>query len=543
MAQYKMYLDTLQALSVTTDDYLYLWELQSGKIWFFGNIAEEYNLMNDGKPYYEVEEWEKIVYSRDIPTLAKEIEEIIGGERVIHNMNYRLKNKKGRLVWVNCRGTVQKDENGHAFAMIGRISDTVLLCKVDILTGMFNSVKMTADFKEMFSADSDGFLMFLGVDNLKNINIKRGRDEGNHILKSVAKVLENVMDNSHRIYRLDGDSFALCIPSATKEEVQMIYEKIQKETAAYCTISAGAVSFLNCSERDTGRLYQYAEEALDKAKKAGKNRLEFFSEEDYRRKIATIELEEELGRSVENGFSGFSLAYQSQIKSGSYQLFGAEVLLRYDSPVCGRVMPDQFIPLLERTGLICQVGNWVLKTALAQCREWRKKMPDFHISVNMSYVQLKHPNIKTQVIETLRQSGVPGDALTLEVTESMQLQEFRYFNEIFSEWRDEGIEVSVDDFGTGYSSLGYLKNLEIDEIKIDRCFVRGIQNSSYNYRLLSSILALASDTQIQVCCEGVEEKEELQVLEELKPHRLQGYLFSKPCEKEKFEEMYFATKK
>lgn len=444
---------------------------------------------------------------------------------------------------MNCRGTVQKDENGQPFAIIGRISDAVLRCKVDVVTGMFNSVKMTEDFKKMFSADSDGFLMFLGVDNLKNINIVSGREQGNSILRSVAGVLENVMDNSHRIYRLDGDSFGVCIPSATKEEVQTIYEKIQKETSAYCTLSAGAVSFLDCSERDIGRLYQYAEEALDKAKKAGKNRLSFFSEEDYQRKIAIIELEKELERSVENGCNGFSLVYQSQIKSGSYQLFGAEVLLRYDSPGSGRVMPDQFIPLLERTGLICQVGNWVLEKALAQCSKWRKSMPDFHISVNMSYVQLKHEDIKAQVIEILKQSGLPGSALTLEVTESMQLQDFRYFNEIFSEWRNAGIEVSVDDFGTGYSSLGYLKNLEIDEIKIDRCFVRGIQNSSYNYRLLSSILALVSETQIQVCCEGVEEKEELQALERLKPNLLQGYLFSKPCKREEFEKLYFDCKK
>lgn len=251
------------------------------------------------------------------------------------------------------------------------------------------------------------------------------------------------------------------------------------------------------------------------------------------------QLLKEMEQSSENDCSGFFLVYQPQIKVESYQLFGAEALLRYHSSVFGQVMPGDFIPLLEQTGLISTVGMWVLKKALAQCREWRVKMPDFHISVNISYVQLTQPDIRESVLNVLKESGLPGSALTLEVTESMQLQDFQYFNEIFSEWKQEGIEISVDDFGTGYSSLGYLKYLKIDEIKIDRCFVSGIQDSGYNYKLLKNILELTDSAHIRACCEGVEEKEELQVLEELKPELAQGYLFSKPCDSTLFERRYF----
>lgn len=278
---------------------------------------------------------------------------------------------------------------------------------------------------------------------------------------------------------------------------------------------------------------------MDKAKEAGKNQLVFFTVEDYQKEVSSIQLLEELKNSVKNGCTGFSLVYQPQVKTGSYQLFGAETLLRYDAPERGRVMPNEFMPLTEETGLIREVGLWVLKTALNQCREWREKMPDFHISVNVSYVQLTENNVKEKVLEVLEQSGLPGEALTLEVTESMRLQNFEYYNNIFSEWKNAGIEISVDDFGTGYSSLGYLKHLEVDEIKIDRCFVSGIQNSSYNYRLLFNMLELADDAQIRVCCEGVEDKEELQVLEELDPDLLQGYLFAKPCDAKQFERMHF----
>lgn len=537
--QVQMYLNTLRVLSESTDDYLYLWELQSNRVWFFGEITKKYQLLQDGEMYCTADKWLEIVYPRDIAALSEEFEKIMRGDIMTHNMEYRLKNKKGRLVWIDCRGTVQNDAQGRPFVMIGRISEAVLRYKFDLLTGIFNANKLQEDLKEINPSMKDGFLMILGVDNLKLINIQKGRKYGNETLKFIAKVLEEVIENSQRIYKLDGDNFAVWIYRANSAEVQSVYDEIKEMAAPKCTLSAGAVSFGNCSEQDMYSLRQYAEAALDRAKKEGKNRLEFFSEKDYQKKVEELQLAEELKQSVENECAGFSLVYQSQIKLSDQQLYGAEALLRYESPTRGRIMPNDLIPLLEKTGLIYPVGDWVLRTALKQCSEWRKKMPDFHISVNMSYVQMKQPNITDEVLTILEESGVPGEALTLELTESMQIQDFQYFNSIFLEWGNAGIEISVDDFGTGYSNLGYLKYLKVDEIKIDRCFVKDIQHSSYNYQLLSSILKFASDTRIHVCCEGVEEKEELQVLEELKPDLLQGYFFSKPCEKTDFEKRYF----
>ncbi len=179
----------------------------------------------------------------------------------------------------------------------------------------------------------------------------------------------------------------------------------------------------------------------------------------------------------------------------------------------------------------------MLETALAQCRTWRALCPEFRISVNISYVQLSQQCAAQQVLSALERSGLPGDALTLEVTESMQLQDYPRFNRVFYQWKKAGIEISVDDFGTGYSSLGYLKSLEINEIKIDRCFVSGIQHSAYNYRLLSNMVELARSSQIRVCCEGVENPEELAALESLHPDLLQGFLFSPPRPPADFEDL------
>ncbi len=192
------------------------------------------------------------------------------------------------------------------------------------------------------------------------------------------------------------------------------------------------------------------------------------------------------------------------------------------------VSPAACIPVLEQSSLIVPVGLWVIRTALQQCRAWRKVIPDFRVSVNMSYVQLRHPEIQADVLRMVKESGVPGSALTIEVTEGMELRNYPHLNTVFSAWKREGIEISVDDFGTGYSSLSWLKELAIDEIKIDRCFVRDIQHSAYNFRLLSNIIELADSAQVRVCCEGVESAEELAELERLHPDLYQGFFFARP---------------
>lgn len=191
--------------------------------------------------------------------------------------------------------------------------------------------------------------------------------------------------------------------------------------------------------------------------------------------------------------------------------------------------------------MIVQVGKWVLKEAIAQCAKWRRYNPEFRMSINLSYIQLQQPDLSQYIYDLLEQEGIPGEAIILELTESMQLQDYTKYNQLFYQWGKRGIQISMDDFGTGYSSLSYLKSLAIDEIKIDRCFVSRINMSAYNYRLLRNILELARSAQIRVVCEGVETPEELQTLAELAPEVLQGFYFSKPIEEELFENSIFWT--
>lgn len=528
-------MEVLRFLSESTDDYLFSWEFPEDRIYFAGPVWKRYTIMDPGQSTCSLQDWCSVVYEKDLPALQEEFELIRQGKKTEHNMEYRLVDREGNRVWISCRGRCQIDRESCPVRMIGRISDTALAGKVDMLTGAFNAGKLTEDIAGILQEGSPCFLLLLGVDNLRNINIRHGRDYGNYLLQLVADTLEKCLDTGLRIYRLNGDCFAVNLPAASRREVERFYECVRDALQDTCTVSGGAVAYHYHPNEDASSIYQYAEEALDKAKRMGKNTLAFFSQKDYEEKLCTIELQEEIRQSILDGFRGFSVCYQPQLRSRSYDLFGVEALLRFRSITRGEVSPAEFIPILEQTGMICQVGLWVLKTALDQCRQWREHIPGMHISVNISYVQLDQKNTAQKVLDVLEESGLPGEALTLEVTESMQLQDYSRFNKIFYRWKQAGIGISVDDFGTGYSSLSYLKRLEIDEIKIDRCFVSGIQHSAYNYRLLSNMVELAHSSQIRVCCEGVESQGELMVLEKLHPDLLQGFLFHRPYTKEQFE--------
>lgn len=344
--------------------------------------------------------------------------------------------------------------------------------------------------------------------------------------------------HSQNIWHVENNCFALYLDVDTEEKVREIYKQLQNELEAVCTVSAGVVPDRIDMFQDENNLYACAEMTFEKAKSSGACTITFFSQQDLENRIKTIQFLDEMQESVNNNCRGFYLCYQPQVKTGNYQVYGAEALLRYHSDVRGEVYPNEFIPLLEQSKLINQVGMWVLETALQQCKIWRQQIKSFRISVNFSAIQLREKDIAERVLKLLDKTGVPGSALTIEITESVQLQKNENFSDILTQLRSAGIEISIDDFGTGYASMGYLKSMNVNEIKIDRMFVKGIEEATYNYRLISNMIEFAKNNSIRICCEGVESMQELTVLEGLSPNLIQGYLFSKPCRKEDFEQAF-----
>ncbi|MBQ7901397.1 MAG: EAL domain-containing protein [Clostridia bacterium] len=533
----KNYLNVMENLSHSMDGYLYLSDLRNDKNWFFGNVGKNYTLHDNGRVTNTFAEILNNVYPDDREVLRSDLKKLISGEKSVHDMEYRWLNRLGHPVWVSCKGTVVKDEEGKPFIMIGRVSEEALRHLHNPLTGLFNKTKMMSDLKNDFVNAGGGYFMLMDIDDLAAINLSRGREYGDSVLKALANILENSQPVK-KVYHVDHNYFAMCLNLHTEQQVHELFEHIQSGLEDKCTVTAGVVPMDNNVFIDENNMYDSAKITLRKAKSRGNNMLAFFSAEEVAQRVEAIELLEEMHESVKNNFEGFYLVYQPQIRAGGYSLFAAEALLRYTSKKRGNIFPDEFIPLLEQSGLINQVGLWVLETALIQCKKWRRHIPDVRISVNFSAAQLDDGNIVDNVISVLDKTGMTGDTLTIEITESVQLRAIRHFGNIIAHLKESGIQIAIDDFGTGYSNIGYLKELDVDEIKIDKSFVQGIREDTYNYNLIKNTIEFAKTNDLRVCCEGVEEERELIILEALSPDLMQGYLFDKPCEPAHIEASY-----
>lgn len=537
----KTYLETMRFLSDTTKEMMYLCDLTTSKIYFADNYAEKLQLSQMEGTVYTLEELQSFLYARNGEKVTFKLSSFEGLDDGLLCQEYHLLDKHGQKYKVHSTERLQYDDVGNPMWIIGHISDIASSKKVDELTKLFNAKKLMEDLADCLEKKKTGHLIILGIDNFKNINNKYGRNFGNHILREMARTLDGLLDLPLRVYRLDSDKFAINAVACSREEVEKLYEKIQKRISNQFTVSSGVASYGADAAEDGNVIYQHAENALDSAKKNGKNRMEFFSKAIHEELLSMIDFREELEKSVANDFAGFSIVYQPQIDMKTCQIYGVEALLRYHSEQKGNVAPDEFIPILEQTKLIVPVGKWVLETALSQCKRWRKSIEELCVSVNLSFVQLRDGAIYDQTVALLEELALPGKVLTLELTESIHLQDYQFFNKIFYKFGKKGVKIAIDDFGTGYSGFGYLKSIAIDEVKIDRSFVSGIQYSAYNYRLLGNLIELAHSTKIRVCCEGVETEAELQTLKELHPDILQGYLFGKPMSVEMLEACYIKS--
>lgn len=531
------YLTMLEIMSKSTDDYLFLYEISSDKYWFYGDISNNYNVCDNGENICNSGSLMSITHSAD----ADKCLPFYNGDSFKNNdfcnVDCRWIDKQGSIIWLNLRGTAIYDTNGVLCAVTGRVSEEMVRHLFNPLTGLFNRLKLMPDLRLDIDNNISGYYMIADVDDLSVLNLHHGREYGDSILKQLALLLEE-HSLVRKVYHVDNNYFVALVNSSDKEDVNVICRDLRAKLSDKCTFSAAAVPMDKSIFLDEYKLYDTAKLILRKAKAKGSSSIEFFDEQEIKHNMLSIELLDELNNSVHNGFSGFDIEFQPQVKSGTYDVVSAEALLRYYDKSGKKVFPNDFIPLLEQSRLIEKVGLWVTEKALICCKKWRNTFPDFKVSVNFSPVQFRDEHLAQKVEEILKKTGMPGDSLIVEITESMNLNELSAFNDIVSGFKHNGVFVSVDDFGTGYSNLGYLKQLDVDEIKIDRMFISGIDKDTYNYSLLRNTVAFAKSSEIGICCEGVEESRELAVLENLSPDKFQGYLFDKPLKCDDFENRY-----
>ena len=530
------YSRVFEILNESTEDFLFIHDVKKNQNRFFGNIDAHYAIREPGSLTNTLEEMYRVVHPADLPLLVEDLARVERGEQDQHNLNYRWINKDGKTVWISCRGKVIRSEAGEAEILIGRVSEETLRHLYNPLTAVGNKVKFRED-SEVILKSQRCFAMLIDIDGLAAINLHYGRAFGDSILKETAERLESY-PRVKRVYHVDHNNFLAVVSARTESEVESVFSKLSDDMNDKCGYRCGALPISRRLFSSADDLMDAANMTLMRAKDSDEDIL-FFSSDQTVERLEAFALLEELYQSAEGDFSDFSLVYQPIFKKDG-TLASLEALLRYNSPTRGRVMPGEFIPLLESSKLIRKVGAWVLRTALTDLKEWRKTLPELTVSVNFSSVQLEDSHIADQVMRILEDVGVPASALTVEFTESRSLVNNDRLKSTLHYLKTAGVKYSLDDFGTGYSNVAYLATLEIDEIKIDRSFVSGITPGSYNYELVSSVSRFAKTAGIKVVAEGIETEEELKLLRDLGIDLYQGFLLERPISVEDLTRKYLA---
>lgn len=379
-------------------------------------------------------------------------------------------------------------------------------------------------------------LLLLDLDRFKTINDTLGHSCGDSMLKEVALRIKNSVGSECTISRQGGDEFAIILENYIhKQEIAQIAENILAEIAKpiklcsnniYATCSIG-ISLYSSYCNDSETLLRYVDAAMYYSKERGKNTYEFYTKELNKSVSKKLELETELSKAIVN--REFCLFYQPQINIINGSITGVEALIRWIHPVYGIISPSDFIPIAEDTGMINEIGLWVLETACVEARKIHSEgFKHLKISVNISPKQIQHDNFVLQVTNVITRSGINPQLLDLEITESAAFQYEADIIKKLDELKKLGVTISIDDFGTGYSSLSYLNKLPVDTLKIAQQFVRQIKNDTNNKAIIASIIAVAQSLKLKVIAEGVEEMLEFDFLKSQGCFDMQGYMFSKP---------------
>ena len=385
-------------------------------------------------------------------------------------------------------------------------------------------------------------VLFIDLDRFKNINDSLGHNTGDQLLVAIAGRIGACLRPTDTIARLGGDEFAILLDGLENWTLATeVAERVQSELLkpfslngheVYTTASIG-IRLSSDGREDPENMLRDADTAMYRAKDGGKARHELFQSTMHTRAVALLQLETDLRRAIER--EEFCVYYQPIISLETEALAGFEALVRWNHPERGLVLPDEFIPIAEETGLVAEIGAAVLRRACAQMQEWHSALgrQSLTMSVNLSGKQLTQPDIIQLIQNILQETGLAPNCLRLEITESVVMENAELATSTLLQLRQLGVHLSIDDFGTGYSSLSYLHRFPVNTLKIDRTFIRRMVKGDENSEIVRTVCTLANNLGMEVVAEGVETRDQLEVLRSLKCEYGQGYLFSPPVDAEK----------
>jgi diguanylate cyclase (GGDEF)-like protein/PAS domain S-box-containing protein len=475
----------------------------------------------------------------------------------VHNFESLVYKKDGTTLWISENARMVFDADGHFLYYEGTVEDISARksyeSKIehqathDSLTGLPNRYMLNDRLQQAINlADRHKKIMavaFLDLDQFKLINDSMGHEVGDQLLTIMAQRLSGCIRDIDTIVRLGGDEFVILLTNI--EQVSDIYCSMQRILAAVampCTINA-LDYVVTCSigisvYPDDGvapnALLKNADSAMYKAKKAGRNNYQIYTEELNIALTERVTMEYRLRQAIER--QEFLLYYQPKVSFATGLICGAEALIRWQPPGEALIPPSKFIQIAEETGLIESIGEWVLITACQKAKQLQQSMGRaMPIAVNVSPRQFRQPNLAQTIKHVLDSTELDADCLELEITESTLIDDASKFIETLHALKRLGVKLAIDDFGTGYSSLAYLKDFPIDRLKIDQVFVRNIEHETANTAILKAIIVLGQSLGLKVIAEGVETSYQHAYLKAIGCDELQGYYFSKPLPELEFE--------
>lgn len=540
---FELFCGMIEAFDPCMDDYLYVFDVQNDQYYISKKSMKRFALPSFQFTHV-LDTHRKFVYEEDIEMLEADLEKVMSGEKLEHNLTYRWMSVDGEPIWINCRGRIIIGADGKPQFLVGCINEVGTKPIADNVSGLLESFAIKDAWNQQDNTMTNGFVLRIGIDNFKTINEKLGVEYGDFIIHEVANCILDCIHEGQMVFRVVADEF-LIIDTAggTAKDAKALYRKVRSVVdhlirrdnyKAFFTISGGVISGETLGQVDYNELLKYTQFALSEAKARGKNQVYYFQVEDYEKFLRRRKILVELRKAVSNDFEGFDVFFQPIITRGGKDLYAAESLLRFWTSEKETVSPTEFIPILEESGLIIPVGKWVLHRALEMCVKCREKRPDFKVSVNLSYIQILKSNFFKDVTEALEQYKLRPDSLIIELTESGYVENSPAVRKLWEQLKDRGVLIAIDDFGTGYSNLQSIGNMMPDIIKLDRGFTVKALNNNYEHQLMDQIIQLIHSVDLKVCVEGVETMEELTEIERLSADCIQGYYYGKPCEKQAF---------